>query len=143
MKYKRLERGFVYVVKCAGQDIAKIGCTKNVKTRMNTIKTYCPYPIHLYRSYEVNSPARLEEIMHDLFSEKRMNGEWFNLVNKDEDPENCDLLKLIAIVQWYDLYGIGELTRREWVEINYRWRELFAFHYNVVIRSYKEYINAA
>lgn len=63
----------------------KIGVTKNVKRRINQLKTEYAYPVKVIMSFLCKEEDRfiIEKYLHQAFAEKRMNGEWFNLTNDD------------------------------------------------------------
>ena len=69
------DSGVVYLL--SASDRLKIGKTKNVKQRINALRTGCPYPIECLGFIETNECTKLEKALHEKFSQFRINGEWF------------------------------------------------------------------
>ena len=64
----------------------KIGIAKSISNRLRLLQTGNPYKISIYKEYKVSSEAVAREVekeLHSMFSSKRMEGEWFNLVKDD------------------------------------------------------------
>jgi hypothetical protein len=68
-------RGFVYVA--AAGDPVKIGFAANVRQRLQTLQTSCPFPLRLLHS----APATTldEKRLHARFKPQRAIREWFRL----------------------------------------------------------------
>jgi hypothetical protein len=84
---------FVYILSATletrpySAPICKVGTTGNIRARMGTIKTSCPFDLTLYRLLEVSNrvTARAFERMFHITQEAaRMRGDWFDL-----DPETA------------------------------------------------------
>jgi hypothetical protein len=73
---------------CAQKHI-KIGIASNMKDRLSTMQTHCPYPIKLLKL--VPGAAEMEKDLHKRFIRDRLTGEWFR-----SSPE---LLELIASME--------------------------------------------
>lgn len=74
----------VYLLACDGK--TKIGIAKSITNRLKMLQTGNPYPIVLINEYFQNTEAmarKKEKYLHDKYSSKRVNGEWFNLTNKE------------------------------------------------------------
>jgi hypothetical protein len=75
----------IYVFRVINQDLYKIGYTsrQNVKDRLATIQTGCPYILGIYSSVKIsNSPTidvEMEQRLHNVLSHYRVSGEWFEL----------------------------------------------------------------
>jgi len=68
----------IYVAEAVGMNIVKIGHSKNgFAARRTTLQTGCPAPLVLRHEFEGGSEC--EQIMHFLFAEKRVYGEWFSV----------------------------------------------------------------
>lgn len=67
----------VYVIGCENTARVKIGYTQNLRFRINTMQTGCPYPL-LPRYIIVPGTASLERALHKAFDEYRVFGEWFD-----------------------------------------------------------------
>ena len=72
------KEGFVYLLK-SGTGEYKIGRTRDVPTRVNTLKIQLPFRIELVHSIRVSDYVKAEQYLHQKFSSVRLNGEWFNL----------------------------------------------------------------
>lgn len=73
--------GFVYVIRCG--PYFKIGRTSKVERRMVQLGVQMPHPIEIVWTKHVSNMCVAEKFLHEMFSHKRMNGEWFNLNNDD------------------------------------------------------------
>jgi hypothetical protein len=72
---------YVYLLECQG--FYKIGITRNVVERLKACQTGNPFEIKLVY-YDFCSRARtVEGILHALFKDKNVRGEWFKLSDKD------------------------------------------------------------
>jgi uncharacterized protein YlaI len=81
-KEKKAERlpwdeGHIYLIHMSGH--YKIGIAKDTKKRISGIKTSSPFEIEILKSWRCKRPAIIEKIMHTLFGEHRVRGEWFRL----------------------------------------------------------------
>jgi len=68
---------FVYLVR--GGEYYKIGIAKDTSKRLLGIRTGCPFPVELVKSWETDSAQKIERLMHCRFKAYRANGEWFRL----------------------------------------------------------------
>jgi hypothetical protein len=64
----------------------KIGKTKNINKRLKTFDVKLPFDFHLYAYIETKKMDECEKFFHDIFQEKRINGEWFE-INDYDFPE--------------------------------------------------------
>ena len=76
-------RGFVYLLKANG--IYKIGKTKNVRHRLQQIKSHNP-DVKLIRFKYFFNANKIEGCLLNKFKDKNISGEWFDL-SKDEFEE--------------------------------------------------------
>lgn len=83
-KTKKTKKGIIYIMKCGRTNLYKIGLTTgSVDTRFNSLKTANP-SINLFKYYEeVIDLYNKEKELHNLFSKKRIDGEWFELNESD------------------------------------------------------------
>ena len=77
------QSGEVYLIKA--NNFYKIGATSNVKRRISEISTSIPFEISIITTITTDDMYKLEASLHDRFSEKRVNGEWFILEQSDVD----------------------------------------------------------
>lgn len=75
-------RGFVYLLK-SPSGAYKIGRTKNPKDRKRTFNVKLPFEIEFISLIKTPNMVNLERQLHDRFSRKHIDGEWFNLNEKD------------------------------------------------------------
>jgi len=75
--------GYVYIIAAKNTDLHKIGITSRPpKTRLSELQTSCPHELILGPSFEMESPQKAEGIIHDLLSDYRTTGEWFELPDR-------------------------------------------------------------
>ena len=73
--------GYIYVIK--SQHGYKIGKTVNLKTRLNLFEVKLPFPIALSHYAWFENYSKAERDFHLMFSDKRLEGEWFDLTDRD------------------------------------------------------------
>jgi hypothetical protein len=74
--------GYVYLVRSVSGHY-KIGRTKDPADRMKTFNVKLPFEIELLHTIESDDYCIAEELLHDKFALKRINGEWFALDDND------------------------------------------------------------
>lgn len=75
--------GYVYVVHDSYGNY-KIGRAKNLKTRIQSYKSYLPY-FKLIKTVRVENHESYEKELHTRFADKRITREWFKLTQEDID----------------------------------------------------------
>jgi len=70
-------RNCVYVLECKG--LYKIGRTGNFPDRLKQLRTSNPFDFQVAHLIYTNDNTKVEEALHLIFAESRVNGEWFNL----------------------------------------------------------------
>jgi len=78
--FKRDCDGYVYLVKA--DNLYKIGMSSNPEKRMETLRYRPPYPTKLIHAFRTPQCRKDEWLLHIIFRDKRVVGEWFIL---DED----------------------------------------------------------
>lgn len=73
--------GQVYFIQ--SRYLVKIGGTRKLNQRLESLSRVIPGGGKFLFSYETNNLWELERLLHELFSSKRKNGEWFNLTRAD------------------------------------------------------------
>jgi len=73
--------GWVYLLKSG--TYYKIGASIQVNKRIRTLRTLPPFDINLVCTIETDDMYKLERQLHARFSNKRVNGEWFELEPDD------------------------------------------------------------
>ena len=76
--------GYVYLLK-SSMGHYKIGRSRDVKKRLSTFGVQLPFKVELVCQIKTNNMYDLERDLHDLFSHKRVNGEWFTLDDNDAE----------------------------------------------------------
>ena len=74
--------GYVYLIGYDGEPgVYKIGSTRSsdIGKRMRALQTSSPKKLVLAESFKTGKPFRLEHMLHRVFSENRLEGEWFEL----------------------------------------------------------------
>ena len=75
--------GYVYFVK--SEYGYKIGCTKDLDSRMNNFSIQLPFKFNLHSTVETSLYYELEKMLHELLQNRRINGEWFSI-------DECDFI---------------------------------------------------
>lgn len=75
--------GYIYVIHDGYQNF-KVGMTNNYTTRIRMYKTYIPY-MEVVKVKRVYFYEEYEQMIHEVFKEKRISGEWFKLNESDID----------------------------------------------------------
>lgn len=122
-----MKKGYVYFFKHVGLSPVKVGMTtsETVTNRFESFKTYAPYGAEILGYIETENPLKLEQLIHNQFKEKRLQGEFFEIstdivnslilkhssskVNKIKhafnvwlsttDIEKCDLDSLVSLLE--------------------------------------------
>lgn len=84
--------GFVYVIQMEGHDIFKIGRSNDMTRRMSQFGVQLPFPFVVRFARKVQEPTQIEGVLHECFALKRLNGEWFQLTDRDVDAISLSLL---------------------------------------------------
>jgi hypothetical protein len=71
--------GYVYFIKYHYTDVIKIGRSKDIISRLNSIKTNNTDKMYLIGYIYTNEYIELEKELHIKFKEKRKTGEWFDI----------------------------------------------------------------
>ena len=74
---------YVYLVRDSLMGMTKIGHTSDLQRRMYDLQTGCPQKLELIGYIETKHPGRLEQELHNRFSHKKCQGEWFSLSDDD------------------------------------------------------------
>jgi hypothetical protein len=77
-KLRKRRPGFVYFIK-ADSGATKIGRTSNLDNRMKAFAVSLPFPIRVEHVFETIDMINVERKFHELFADRRLNGEWFDI----------------------------------------------------------------
>ena len=80
-KQAKSQAGYVYLLK--GGDHYKIGLSKDANRRMEEISPKMPFETELICTVSTEDMYALEAALHELYADKRANGEWFELDEAD------------------------------------------------------------
>lgn len=91
----------VYVIRAKNSKLFKVGISHNVDMRLKQIKCQCPFELFIYCVIK-DVGKQAETIIHNLLSDYRQRGEWFNSKYAlDEMREIC-----LTFGSVYDIQGI-------------------------------------
>jgi hypothetical protein len=71
------ESSKVYVIGCKLHNVCKIGVSVDPNARLKSIQTGYPWPLSIWRVFEVKDAYAGERRLHQAFADWRLNGEWF------------------------------------------------------------------
>ena len=76
--------GYIYLIYDEGNDVYKIGVTRNpVQSRIKKMQTGNPTQLRLILLYKCEYPFRLETMLHNIYKNKKVMNEWFELTDND------------------------------------------------------------
>jgi hypothetical protein len=90
---QQIKSGHVYFIEALGTGLVKIGFTRSLSSRLNSLRTSCPVPIRLL--WSVPGDVIDEKRFHERFASLRKRGEWFELTGVLAEMTN-DLSKVGA-----------------------------------------------
>jgi len=82
--------GYVYILGTRGI-YYKIGRSSKLDRRIKQLKIQLPFPVKVLYAVKVRDCAYTEAKLHDLYFERRLNGEWFEL-----DAESVEWVKYLS-----------------------------------------------
>ena len=72
--------GYVYLVHCKETTFYKIGISKNnYGARLSQIQSSCPFEVEMIYVNHSDNYQKLEKNLHNMFKDKWVRGEWFDL----------------------------------------------------------------
>jgi hypothetical protein len=111
--------GQVYLLKAEQRNIYKIGMSDgNIKNRIQSLQTGCPYQIKLVLAVVVENPVNSERYFHYHFRAFKMQGEWYNLGFEQvkellEMMQKLQLENIVKVCKMSDKISIGEFTETQ------------------------------
>jgi hypothetical protein len=70
----------MYIVEANGH--FKIGVATNIKKRISSLQTSCPFKLSLLKTWQHDDALDLERLLHKKYKSFRCSGEWFKLSAK-------------------------------------------------------------
>lgn len=74
----------IYLIKQEGLNNFKVGITSNLRQRITTLQTGCPYKLEVLNTFESSYARNIESFLHKNWKDKNTSGEWFCLTEKDQ-----------------------------------------------------------
>jgi len=68
---------WVYAIQC--HEFVKIGVANDVRKRLASLQTGCPYDLTLIAEWHSSDAGRVEDELHEILDKWRVRGEWFKL----------------------------------------------------------------
>lgn len=86
---KEKEKGCVYFFRHVGLEPIKIGYSTNESPliRFNQFKTYAPFGAEIVGFIQTNEAKKIETLLHQKYSSKRLDGEWFFITENECNNE--------------------------------------------------------
>ncbi len=75
--------GFVYLIRCTGTGLYKIGAAKNPERRLKLLQCGSASELQLRSTLRAWDMLAAESALHDTFRGRRVRGEWFRLTEAD------------------------------------------------------------
>lgn len=76
--------GYIYLIKSVTpKPYYKIGLSKTPVERIDRLDVILPFPIEPLHQFPTNHRHKAEKVLHKLYGDKRVNGEWFALSEQD------------------------------------------------------------
>jgi len=97
-----MNTGYIYLIESynstGGVELEyKIGYTRNkdINKRLSQLKTGNPNQLKIVKKFESEHGQKVETSLHNIFSHKKIDGEWFRLNNEDVNNfiEICEKLE--------------------------------------------------
>jgi len=75
---------FIYLIRLSENSYYKIGVTKNINKRIKQLQTGNAEEIYLIDSYQSEYAYKIENALHNFYSNKNKYNEWFEFTLEDE-----------------------------------------------------------
>jgi hypothetical protein len=92
----------VYIIHCTTTKYYKVGIAKDVRKRFLSLKSGCPFDLVLVGEFYHPSAASIEQIFHQVHSNRCVRGEWFEFNSAEEV-----VTALRKEIVYYDVSGIA------------------------------------
>lgn len=84
-------RGYVYFLE--SEYGFKIGMSIDIKRRIKELSVKLPFPVSLHSYCKLDNYKELEKSLHELMSNKQINGEWFHISESDWELIDSEIAK--------------------------------------------------
>ena len=74
---------WVYIIKAPPKEVYKIGYTRDVETRLKDLQVANANELEIVHMFETEKALLAEQLLHKLFENKRVRGEWYQLDSFD------------------------------------------------------------
>jgi len=92
-----LSTSYIYLIESIGdyETVYKIGFSKHTEKRLEQLKTGNPNKITIIENFCTKHGRKVETAFHNLYSHKRLEGEWFtlDLVDIVDFIKNCEKIE--------------------------------------------------
>lgn len=95
--------GHIYVLRAG--EFYKIGRTRQLDSRIKALSIQLPFPVEVVHTFPSDDHVEVEQWIHDLFADKRANGEWFRLSEED-----------VARIRKWERIDLHDLVAEGWLE---------------------------
>ena len=96
-QFDKQMNGYVYLL--TDGELYKIGVTRgSIENRIKKLQTGNPYEICIVDYFATDNPFKLEKMLHNKHSLKRVNNEWFALEACDVRNFKSDCEKFVSIM---------------------------------------------
>jgi hypothetical protein len=88
--------GYIYLLRSECGKYTKIGMSRAPKSRLEFLGVLMPFKVMVVATYPCYDVAATEKRLHEIYKDKRLEGEWFSLSDQDitqlrqgifEDPD--------------------------------------------------------
>ena len=101
---RRDSAGYIYLIRELNAGHVKIGRTTDPKQRHRTFSVKMPFKIDVLFSFKCKKHIQTEERLHEVFSDLRVDGEWFSLSDKHvKQIKDLEFLRSLGI----DVISVG------------------------------------
>ena len=80
---KALNKGYIYFILNEANGLIKIGRSADVENRLYQLQYKTGQPLRLLKKIPSDSVVQQEKELHELYSNKRIHGEWFDITEED------------------------------------------------------------
>lgn len=86
---------YLYIMKTSGQDLYKIGVSKNPEERLDSLQTGNGEELELVFKFKTNYDFKLETNLHNSYKTNRTIGEWFQFTpaQLEDVKRRCEIVE--------------------------------------------------